>query len=324
MMDEFHSYMDPLLDSRQLRAFTVLAREGSFTQAGRVVHLTQSAISHAIRALEDDLGCQLFHRLGKRVFLTHHGRELMRHAEAIQLQMAQARASLGALDQNPRGHLRVGCTPAASQYILPTVLREFRDSFPLYSITVVPGETPDTVEKLDSGTLVLGVCLKPRDVSRLDCHPLFEDDMVFLISPLHPWRKKPPKPADLAAETFIVSSRGSYTYALINDYFQKLGARPNSFMELGNTEAIKELVKLGLGIAIIAPWTVREEIKNKELAALPLVKERITRQWVVAHLKDKPLTLAERTFTGLCRDVGSSLGGLTKKKNGANGGAGRV
>src|SRR5439155_9024435 len=119
---------------------------------------------------------------------------------------------------------------------LPTVLREFRDSFPLYNITVVPGETPDTQVRLENGALDVAICLKPRDVSRLDCHPLFEDEMVFLISPLHAWKKSPPRTADLAGETYIVSSRNSYTFALVNDYFLKLGVRPRSFMELGSTE----------------------------------------------------------------------------------------
>jgi DNA-binding transcriptional LysR family regulator len=295
--------MDPLLDSRQLRAFTVLAREGSFTQAGRSLHLTQSAISHAIRTLENDLGCQLFLRQGKRVFLTHHGRELLRHAESIQTQMAQARAGLGALDRNPRGQLRIGCTPAASQFILPSVLREFKESFPLYNITVVPGETPDTQERLENGSLDLAISLKPRDVTRLTCHAIFEDELVFLISALHPWRKRPPKVRELAGETYIVSSRNSYTFALVNDYFLKLGVRPRSFMELGSTEAIKELVKLGLGVALVAPWIVRAEIISRELVAVPLLKSRVRRQWVVAHLKDKPLTLAEQTFMGLCREA---------------------
>lgn len=307
--------MDPLLDSRQLRAFTVLAREGSFTQAGKLLHLTQSAVSHAIRAMEQELGCQLFLRQGKRVFLTHHGRELLRHAESIQTQMSHARAALGALDQNPRGHLRIGCTPAASQFILPTVLREFRDSFPLYGITVVPGETPDTQERLEDGTLDLAISLKPRDVSRLTCHALFEDELIFLTGALHTWRKHPPKPADLANETYIVSSRNSYTFALINDYFLKLGVRPKSFMELGSTEAIKELVKLGLGIALVAPWTVRVEIRSKELCALPLIKGRVRRQWVVMHLKNKPLSLAEQTFMGLCREVGSTFAAAALKKS---------
>jgi DNA-binding transcriptional LysR family regulator len=297
----------PLLDARQLRAFTVLAREGSFTQAGRALHLTQSAISHAIRALEQDLGCQLFHRQGKRVLLTHHGRELLRHADAIQNQMAQARSSLGALDQNPRGHLRIGCTPAASQFILPTVLREFKDSFPLFSISVSPGETPETLERLENGVLDIAICLRPRDTSHLTCHALFEDELVFLTSPLHPWHQEPPKPKDLAGETYIISSRNSSTFQLINEYFLKLGARPRSFIELGSTEAIKELVKLGLGVAMVAPWVTRNELKSGELVAIPLLRGRIKRQWVVTHLKNKAVTLAEQTFLALCEAVGNDL-----------------
>ncbi|MDZ4289687.1 MAG: LysR family transcriptional regulator, partial [Prosthecobacter sp.] len=128
--------MDPAIDTRQLRAFICLARSGSFTQAGRELHLTQSAISHAIKALETDLSAQLFHRQGKSVHLTHAGRELLPHAETILQAMSQARSSLGALDQTPRGKLTIGCTPAASQFILPTVFREFKESFPLYDIRV--------------------------------------------------------------------------------------------------------------------------------------------------------------------------------------------
>ncbi|HSJ04555.1 MAG TPA: LysR family transcriptional regulator, partial [Verrucomicrobium sp.] len=287
---------------------TVLAREGSFTQAGRALHLTQSAISHAIKALEEDLGCQLFLRQGKRVLLTHHGRELVRHADEIQRQMILARASLGALDQNPRGHLRIGSTPAASQFILPTVLREFKDSFPLYSISVVPGETPETLDRLEQGSLDLAVCLRPRDVSRVDCLPLFEDELVFLASPLHPWTRQAPRTKDLANETYIISSRNSTTFELIGDYFLKLGVRPRSFIELGNTEAIKELVKLGLGVALAAVWSAPSEIKTGSLVAIPLVRSRVKRQWVVTHMKQKPVSLAEQTFMNLCEQVGEQLG----------------
>lgn len=296
-----------LIDTRQLRAFIILAREGSFTQAGRALHLTQSAISHAMRSLETELGCQLLHRQGKQVHLTFHGRELLRYAEAIQLQMTQARASLGALDRNPRGRLRIGCTPAASQFILPTVLREFKDSFPLYDISVTPGETPDIMNALETNSLDLGICLKPRDTSRINCHPLFEDDLIMLTGARHPWREEAPKPKELAAETFIISSQNSLTFELISEYFLKLGIRPKSFIELGNIEAIKELAKLGLGTAIIASWTAKGEIQSGELFALPLPRMRIRRQWVVAHLKHKPMRLAEQTFMGICQEVGLSM-----------------
>lgn len=300
--------MEELLDSRQLRAFTVLAREGSFTQAGRMLHLTQSAISHAIKALESELGCQLFHRIGRRVLLTPHGRELLRHAEVIQKQMAQARISLGSLDRNPRGHLRIGCTPSASQFILPTVLREFKDSFPLYSITVVPGETTETLAALENGTVDVAICVKPAETSRINVRPLFQDELMFLVSPLHPWSHQPPKQSDFSQQTFILLNRNSLTFEMVNDYFMKLNIRPKSIIELGNPGAITELVKVGVGIAIGATWTNRAELESGQLVAVPLLRSRIRRQWIAACLKDKPITLVEQTLIGLCEDVSLKLG----------------
>lgn len=299
--------MDQPLDTRQIRAFISLARSGSFTQAGRELHLTQSAISHAIKALETDLSCQLFHRQGKTVHLTHHGRELLPHAETILQEMSQARASLGALDKTPRGRLTIGCTPAASQFILPTVFREFKESFPQYDIRVVPGETPQTIDRMLNNELDLSVTLRPPDVSRLECHPIFEDELEFLVSPLHPWATKTPRIKDANAETFIVSSRSSLNFSMIQEFFLKQGVRLNHFIELGSSEAIKELAKLGLGIAIAARWIARAEIEAGQLVPVPLPKGKLRRRWVTSSLKGRRLNLAERTFVGLCEEVGRRM-----------------
>lgn len=299
--------MDQPLDTRQLRAFISLAHSGSFTQAGRELYLTQSAISHAIKALETDLGCQLFHRQGKSVHLTHQGRELLPHAETIMRAMAQARAMLGALDRTPRGRLTIGCTPAASQYILPTVFREFKESFPQYEIRVLPGETPQIIERLLNNEVDLSVTLKPDDTSRLVCQTIFEDELEFLVSPLHPWVTKVPKVKDAVSETFIVSSRNSLNFAMIQEFFLKQGVRLQHFIELGSTEAIKELAKLGLGIAIAARWIAQSEIAAGQLIPVRLPKAKLQRRWVTSSLKGRPLNLAERTFIGLCDEVGQRM-----------------
>ncbi len=299
--------MDHAIDTRQLRAFVCLARSGSFTQAGRELHLTQSAISHAIKSLETDLGSQLFHRQGKSVHLTHAGRELLPHAENILQSMSQARSILGTLDQTPRGKLRIGCTTAAAQFILPTVFREFKESFPLYEIKVVCGETPDTIERLQKNQVDIAVSLRPQDVTRLNCHAIFEDELEFLVSPLHPWAHKPPKLKDAASETFIVASRNSLNFTLIQEFFMKQGVRLGSFIELGSSEATKELAKLGIGVAIAARWIARAEIQAGQLMALPLPKAKLKRRWVVSILQDRPLNLPERTFIGLCEEVGRRM-----------------
>ena len=99
--------MNAPLDSRQLRAFVTLARTGSFTQTARELHLTQSAISHSMKALESDVGCRLLDRLGKKVALTQAGEQLLQHAQKILSEMDTARASLGKLGKWGRGRLRL-------------------------------------------------------------------------------------------------------------------------------------------------------------------------------------------------------------------------
>src|SRR5437660_962525 len=86
--------MNHPLDSRQLRAFTSLARTGSFTLAAKELYLSQSAVSHSMKALEQDVGCRLLDRVGKKVLLTQAGEQLLHHAQKILSEMSQARDSL--------------------------------------------------------------------------------------------------------------------------------------------------------------------------------------------------------------------------------------
>ena len=101
------SCMNRPLDSRQLRAFCVLARTGSFTQTARELHLTQSGVSHAMKALEGDVGCRLLDRLGKKVVLTQVGEHLLHYAARILSEMEEARESIAQLGKWGRGRLRL-------------------------------------------------------------------------------------------------------------------------------------------------------------------------------------------------------------------------
>src|SRR6266566_7671837 len=146
--DEPDSYMSAPLDSRQVRAFCALARTGSFTQAARELHLTQSGISHSMKALEGDIGCRLLDKLGKKVVLTQAGEQLLHHAKKILQEMENAQAALSHLGKWGRGRLRLGASTTACQHIIPPVLREFKESFPEHTITIEPGDTPALVAGL--------------------------------------------------------------------------------------------------------------------------------------------------------------------------------
>src|SRR3954464_1344285 len=157
---EFHSYMNVPLDSRQMRAFCVLARTGNFTQTARELHLTQSGISHSMKALERDVGCRLLDRLGKKVVLTQAGEQLLQHATKILQEMENARQSLAHLGKWGRGRLRLGASTTACQHLIPPVLREFKESFPDHAVMIEPGDTPELVMGLVKQRLDLALCLE--------------------------------------------------------------------------------------------------------------------------------------------------------------------
>ena len=162
------------LDSRQLRAFCVLARTGSFTQTARELHLTQSGISHSMKALENDIGCRLLDRLGKKVVLTQAGEQLLQHSAKILSEMETARESITLLGKWGRGRLRLGASTTACQHLIPPVLREFKESFSEHIITLETGRhATNSFPRCCKQRIDLALTLEAEKEPQLEFHPLF-------------------------------------------------------------------------------------------------------------------------------------------------------
>ncbi len=302
-MNFIHTMPQPL-DSRQLRAFTILARTGSFTETARELHLSQSAVSHSMKALEGEAGCRLLDKMGKKAVLTQAGEQLLERATRILAEMSEARAELGRLGKWGQSRLRLGASTTACQHVLPGVLREFKDSFPNCTISIEPGDTPEMIEALRNHKIDLAVNLEPKRGEPLDFRPLFTDEMQFIVSPQHPWaRAGKVERNEIARQNYIVYKRRSYTSEMIEEHFRTDDIVLFSQLDLGNMEAIKELVKLGIGISILAPWTAKKEIEAGTLVALPLGKRKLKRRWGILHWEGRRMSMVEETFIGLCKTV---------------------
>ena len=297
------------IDSRQLRAFAALARTGSFTLAAKELFLSQSAVSHSMKALETDVGCRLFDRVGKKVLLTQAGEALLHHTEKILQEMAAARVGLEQLGKWGVGRLRIGASPTACQYILPAVLREFKESFPKCRIAIEPGDTLEAIESVRNNRIDLAVTLEPRNEDQFEFHPLFTDELTFLVGAMHPWaREGHVVRGEIPKQSYVLYNKNSYTFRMVRDYFNQEDMVLNTVIELGSMEAIKELVKLGLGVGILAPWIAQKELQEKSLVALPLGRRKMKRNWGVIHWRGRRLSLAEETFLGLCKAATADLG----------------
>jgi DNA-binding transcriptional LysR family regulator len=306
--DEPDSYMSAPLDSRQVRAFCALARTGSFTQAARELHLTQSGISHSMKALEADIGCRLLDRLGKKVVLTQAGEQLLHHSKKILQEMETARETLGHLGKWGKGRLRIGASTTACQHIIPTVLREFKESFPDHVISIEPGDTPELVDALLHQRIDLALSLAASNEAQLEFHPLFTDELHFIVAALHPWAKAGRvERAEIPRQNYILYNKRSITFRLIEEYFRREQMALNTVIEVGSMEATKELVKLGIGVSILALWIAQKEIEDGSLVALPLGRKKLQRRWGILHWRGKRLNLAEETFIGLCESASVPL-----------------
>lgn len=298
------------LDTRQLLAFCTVVRRRSFTRAAKDLNLTQSAVSHAMRALEQELGCRLLERQSRDVLLTAAGDKLLPHAEAILREMEAARDSVRFPSDWEHGALRIGASVAACQHILPIVLREFRESFPTCTIRVEPGDQSRQFDLLQAGRIDIALLLEPSGgaPAEIGVLPLFEDELCFFVSPHHPWARLNAVPLqNIGGQLLVLYSSGTYTFELVSRHFAAAGVAPANVIELGSMDAIKEMAKLGLGAGIFAPWIAAAEVESGTLVPLPLGPAPLPRRWCAAFRSSRPLALAEQTFIGLCQAVADNL-----------------
>lgn len=297
-----------MVDVHKLRVFAAVAQFLSFTRAAQGLHLTQSAVSHAIASLERELDAPLLRREGKRVSLTEAGRVLLEHSRRLFAALEETGAAVKRAARPDRGLLRIGASPAACQYLVPESLREFRESYPDFELAIVVNDSPQIARQLHEGHIDLGLLIRTEKDKQLAFHELFTDDLGLLVSPFHPFAKEPRiDRRQLAEQHFILYTRTSATFRAVERHLLKLEVALRSFTELGSMEASKELVKLGLGITVAAPWIAAPEIAQGSLVWLKLPGPPLRRHWAIACRAGRRLSIAEQTFVGLCRTTAANL-----------------
>lgn len=297
-----------LPDLRQVRSLVAVAETESFTKAAERLHVTQSAVSHSIRALETQLDCKLLERSGKRVALSQHGMILVRRFKAALGELEKAGDELGVLKRWGQGRIRIGATHSLCSHLLPEVLREFKELYPRCEIHIESGDTSELLDILEQAEidLVLGIGGRCPGWARFD--KIFEDELMFIVSPSHPWAELGEVPlSEVEKESFLVYARASETYRLLKDSFEKSGAKLRPGLSLGDMGAIKEMAKVGIGVGIVAPWTARKEIESGELIALSLGDRQFCRDWGVFCHETRHLSMVEEDFLRISRNTTKSF-----------------
>jgi LysR family transcriptional regulator, low CO2-responsive transcriptional regulator len=293
--------MEWVPDLRQLRAFVAVAEEGSFTLAARRIFVTQSAVSHSLRALEEQLSCKLLDRTGKRVIVTAEGDLLLKRCRRLLHEIDQIGCDLDGLRRWGQTRVRIGAPHTLCHFLIPSVLREFRDCFPRCDPLIEAGDTTVLLDQLAQSNLDLVVGIKPRGHSDDGYRRMFRDRLAFVVSPFHPWALDHTLvEATLHEHQYIIYAKATETHRLIDEWLECEGGHGKKTLVLGDMQAIREMAKLGIGVGIVAPWVASHEIEEGSLRVVDMPGPPIEREWGVFHSSKREPSLVEEAFIGMC------------------------
>jgi DNA-binding transcriptional LysR family regulator len=241
------------MDLQQLRVFRAAAKSSGFTRASEQLGLSQSTVSQHIKQLEDEFGCSLFLRAGKKVFISEAGKLLLIYADRIFTEFKNAEIAVRELSAMKRGTIRLGVGATTLTYQLPKVLGEYKRRYPDIELIVITGTTESLLNQVISQTVDLAIVMQVSDApANILITPLESEELVVILNAEHPLaRKNALDPEDMTNLPFILYERHTAMQNLIDSFFAQMKVSPRISMQLENIEAIKSLVSAGLGASIV-------------------------------------------------------------------------
>jgi len=306
------------MELHQLEAFEAVVLHQSFTRAAEALFLTQPAVTRQIATLENDLHTRLFDRMGRTVRLTAAGEALHRYAEQILRLSVEARDAIVDVEAGRAGRLAVGASITLATYVLPALLRRFRDTYSgaeRVEVSIHTGVSARILDMVREGTADIGLVTGggddaeaaeaaqavPRDPA-LEVRALADYATCVVTPPRHPLANRGRvSAAQIAPYPLILMEPGTNLRTYVDRLLSAAGVRQRVTLELDNVEAIKRMVEAELGISILPEVAVRSEVDAGRVAALTLIDtpRRTHRRIALVYRRDKYRTTAMREFLEL-------------------------
>lgn len=290
------------MELRHFRLMKTVVEEGSMTKAARMLYLSQSALSHQLRELEEEVGVPLFHRVKKRLVLTDAGRRVLASAETIISEVDRVSAELKRVAAGDGGELRFASCCFTCYHYLPSLIKTFRRSFPEVRIVLNSAATADPLGYLRKGEIDVALTTARHHDPYLDYSKLRDDELLAVIPANHPWRTRDFVTARDFAEQDLVS------YDIPDEeisFFRKVlipaDIKPKSITKLPAIDSMIQLVASGLAVAVIDEWSLERFRDNRGLATVHIGSKGLWQTWYAATLKTAKQPIYIKAFVDFLR-----------------------
>ncbi|TWI75416.1 transcriptional regulator, LysR family [Desulfobotulus alkaliphilus] len=279
------------MDLWQLNIFCKVVERKSFSKAGQSVHLSQPTISSHIRDLESHFGCRLIDRLGKEAVPTKAGRLLYQHARRMLQLRDETETAMAEFQGAIKGRFVVGGSTIPGAYILPKLVGGFAERHPDVTLSLVIGDSDQILTETLEGTLELGIIGALSKDRRAEQICILEDIMGLMVPASHPLTDRKSIDLETLSKTpFILREKGSGTRQAISSHLKTLGISIEDLCvvaEMGNTQAVIQGIKSGLGVSILSPVAVEEELASGRIRCIPVEGLHLSRNFYLTRHRDR-------------------------------------
>lgn len=284
------------MEIRQLIYFVEIAKAGSFTGAAKIMHITQPALSKIIKALEYELGILLFDRSEKVLQLTDTGKEFYEKAEKLILDFNALTDSVKDIESLKKGHIRIGIPPVIGTCYFPSLIAGFREKHPGVTITILEEGARTVHDKVEEGSIDMGIVILPIDQDKFDIIPIISDDNVLIVNIEHPLaNKKIVRYEELKDENFVLLNETSMLHDQIIAACKESGFEPIVTVKSSQWDFLAELVSLNQGISIL-PKPIIKRFNTNLIKVIPIDHSFV--RWRVAIIlkKERYVSFAMKEF----------------------------
>lgn len=286
---------------KQVRAFIAVAKTYSFAEACEMLHLSQPALSIAIKNLEQSVGGKLFVRTTRSLSLTPEGKEFLPVAKRLLSEWDDAFIDLNNLFSLNRGKLSIAAMPSFASNILPKYIKTFADRYSSINIKIHDVIAEDAVAMVRADRAEIALTFEPEQAEDIVFFPLFEDNFVVALPTDHSLSaRKSVTWMEIANENFIALQKPSHIRQLIDEALQENNIYLNIEYETNQLATIGKMISTTLGISVV-PSICTEIFQAYGVECRPLISPYLSRKIGIVTRSRYPLSSAAETFVNLLK-----------------------